>query len=195
MRKSIIFVLLLVTISSVITFGQEIETVLSSPDNWQREIIPFPIAFAPEIDLVGFEDLRFSPGWSDPTSLEFWTYIFVWYIEKDSALTEKRLTEYFSHYYDGLMGVNIKNAEDTTNSNRLEKSLCLFIKTNEGFTGKMRVYDSFFTRDYMILNIKVSESFCPETKKQIIRCNISPQAFDHKVWEIFDNVTLKVKCE
>lgn len=195
MRESAFLLLILLTINNLKTFGQEYETVLSSPDNWQKEIIPFPISFAPDIDFTGFEDLRFAPGWSDPASEEFWVYTFVWYIEKDSALTESRLTEYFSNYYDGLMGVDIKNTDDTTNSDGLDKTLCLFIKTTEGFKGKMRVYDAFFTKDYLILNIIIKESFCHNMNKQIIRCDISPKAFDHKVWEIFDDVRLKVKCE
>jgi hypothetical protein len=174
--------------------GDSILTVLEAPENWQSEIIPFPLGFAPDIDFVGFEDLRFSPGWSDSTSQNFWTYMFVWYIEKNSSLTESKLTELFNSYYDGLMGVDINNA-DSTNSNKLDKTFCLFIKTNEGFKGKMRVYDRFFTKDYLSLNIKIKESSCPKTNKQIIQCEISPKAFDDSSWEIFDNVKLKVKCD
>jgi hypothetical protein len=173
---------------------------LSAPDNWQSEILTFPLGFAPSVDFVGFEDLRFAPGWNDPGSQEFWAYTFVWYIEIDSAMTEKKLTETFNSYYDGLMGVDDNNRADTANSNqsdsyRMDKTLCLFVKTQEGFSGKMRVYDRFFTKDYMLLNIKIKESFCPKTNKQIILCDISPKAFDHEVWAIFDDVKLKVKCD
>jgi len=51
--------------------------VLSAPENWKSELIPFPRSFAPSIDFIGFEDLRFSPGWSDSTSQEFWAYTFI----------------------------------------------------------------------------------------------------------------------
>jgi hypothetical protein len=179
----------------MLNYGQENESILNAPDNWQCEIIPFPLSFAPAIDFVGIEDLRFSPGWSDSTSQEFWAYSFVWCIEMDSALTESKLTESFTLYYDGLMGVDLNTQADTINSNPLDKTLCLFVKTKVGFTGKMRVYDAFFTKDYMTLNIKVKESFCPERNKQIILCNISPRAFDHEVWKIFNDVRLTVKCD
>ena len=95
----------------------------------------------------------------------------------------------------GLLGVDVNNQADTTKSNQLDKTICLFVKTNEGFTGKMRVYDRFFTKNYMTLNIKVKESFCPKTNKQIVFCDISPQAFDHVVWGMFEDVKLKVKCD
>lgn len=195
MYKKSVLVLLVLTVGSILAYGQENESILSAPDNWQSEIIPFPLGFAPAIDFIGFEDLRFSPGWSDSTSQEFWAYSFAWYIEMDSAMTESKLTESFNIYYDGLMGAVFNNQADTTNSIQLDKTLCLFVKTNAGFTGKMRVYDAFFTKDYMTLNIKVKEFFCPKTNKQIILCDISPKTFDHPVWKIFNDVNLKVNCE
>jgi hypothetical protein len=195
MYKKSILILILLTIYSVITFGQEKETVLSAPDNWISEIIPFPLGFARSIDFVGFEDLRFAPGWSDSTSQEFWAYTFVWYIEKGPAMTESKLTEAFNSYYDGLMGVDNHNQADSTNSKRLDKTLCLFVKTDDGFVGKMRVYDRFFTKDYMTLNIKVKESFCPKMNKQIIFCDISAMSFDHEVWDTFNDVVLSVECD
>ena len=195
MYKKSVLVLLVLTVGSILAYGQGNESILSAPDNWQSEIIPFPLGFAPAIDFVGFEDLRFSPGWSDSTSQEFWAYSFAWYIEMDSAMTESKLTESFNIYYDGLMGAVFNNQADTTNSIQLDKTLCLFVKTNAGFTGKMRVFDSFFTKDYMTLNIKVKEFFCPKTNKQIILCDISPKTFDHPVWKIFNDVKLEVNCE
>lgn len=192
-NKTILFVILFL-VSYVYSFGQEHKSVLSAPDNWQNEIIPFPLGFAQEIDLVGFEDLRFAPSWSDSTNQNFWTYCFVWYVETGPAMTETILTEYFNLYYDGLMGVDDNNKADTAKANQLDKTICLFVKTEEGFVGKMRVYDRFFTKDYVMLNIKVKESFCPETNKQIVFCDISPKSFDHKVWEIFDDVKLIADC-
>lgn len=191
-KKSVLVLTLLITISFT-SFGQETETVLTAPDNWQSEIIHFPLGFAQSIDFVGFEDLRFAPRWSDSSSQEFWTYMFVWYIEKDSAMTESGLTKAFNSYYDGLMGVDHKNQADS--SNQLEKTRCLFVKTDAGFSGEMRTYDRFFTKDYIRLNIRVKESFCPKTDKQIIWCDISPKDFKHEVWGIFKHVKLKVACD
>ena len=136
MYNKSILILILFAISSAIIFGQENETVLSAPEDWKSEIIPFPLGFAQSINFDGFEDLRFAPSWSDSTSENFWTYTFVWYVEKNSAMTESKLTEYFNSYYDGLMGVDNKNQADTTNLNQLDKTFCLFVKTNEGFTGE-----------------------------------------------------------
>ncbi len=187
--------LILLTYCSILSFGQEHQTVLSAPDNWKSEIIPFPLGFAQEIDFVGFEDLRFAPEWNDSSSQQFWTYAFVWYIDKGPAMNEKTLTEYFNLYYDGLMGVNESRNKNNADAKKLDKTLCLFIKTADGFSGKMRVYDRFFTKDYMMLNIEVRETFCSKTNKQIVRCDISPKDFGHEVWDKFDGVKLDVICE
>ena len=194
MNKKSILVFALFAISHTL-FCQENEVVLSTPEDWKVEIIPFPLEFAPTMDFVGMEDLRFSPGWRDSTSQEFWTYSFAWYIEKEAEMTESKLTESFNLYYDGLMGVDKKPQVDSADYQQLDKTICLFVKTDEGFTGKMRVYDMFFTKDYIILNIKVKESFCAKTNKQIILCDVSPKHFDHEVWGIFDEVKIQVKCE
>ncbi len=194
MKKNLLF-LFVFTICSLMIFSQEKGSVLNTPDNWLKEIIPFPMKFAPEIDFVGFEDLRFAPGWSDSTSQEFWTYSFAWYIENDSPLTEKKLTESFNRYYDGLVDVDSTNQADTGNLHHLDKTLSLFVQTKDGFTGKMRLYDAFFTNDYIILNIKVKEYFCHKTNMQIILCYLSPKSFEHRVWNIFDDVKINIKCD
>lgn len=188
-------VLVSLLIFSTKMFSQEHETVLIAPEDWQEEIIPFPIGFAQEIDLVGIEDLRFAPGWNDSTSQEFWAYTFVWYIEPTKQMAVNKLTEYFNLYYDGLMGIDGKNENRLPDSPAFDKSICHFVQTDWGFTGTMRVYDAFFTNEYMSLNIKVTDTMCPKTNKQVISCDIAPQPFDHEVWAIFEGVNLVVECE
>ncbi len=192
MYKQSILVLILIT-SSVLAFGQEHESVLSAPDNWKSEQFTFPIGFAPSIDFVGFEDLRFSPGWSDTGNPEFWTYTFVWYVEKkDSSFTESSLAKNLEIYFDGLMKIDSRNTEGST---QLQKTLSVFIKTNEGFKGKIRVYDAFFTKKEMTLHVKVKEAFCAESNKQMILFELSPKGFDDPVWGIFNAIKLTVKCD
>jgi hypothetical protein len=192
MKKYAVLALIFFTINSMLTFAQEQESILNAPDNWKSELIPFPISFAPSINYIGFEDLRFTPTWSDSTSQEFWTYTFVWYVEKDSSLTESSLSEMMNSYYDGLMGVEFKKKADQS---PIEKTLSIFITTKKGFKGKIRVYDSFFTKKEMLLYVKVKEAYCAETNKQLISFEISHKEFKDPVWDLFKDVKLKVKCD
>ncbi|MEM6633336.1 MAG: hypothetical protein AAF694_26930, partial [Bacteroidota bacterium] len=174
--------------------AQEPQTILRAPEGWNSEIISFPLGFAPSIDFVGFEDIRFAPGWADPSSEQFWTYHFVWFLEKKDNMDEEILTETLTRYYDGLMQAVLTELSDTTHSDTLDKTLCLFVQTDEGFTGKIRVFDAFFTKEPITLNVKVKEYMCKETNKQAIAFDISPQGFDHKVWQGFKEIQLIVEC-
>ena len=193
MKTILIFLLLSIYIS--LAHGQKSKTILSAPDNWNSEIIPFPLGFAPEIDFVGFEDIRFAPGRSDSTSIEFWTYHFTWFIDKVGPMTEDLLSETLTTYYDGLMKAVEGQSDDLVNDGLRNKPVCLFIKTDEGITGKMKVKETFFTKDYITLNVKVKQSICQESNKLLISFDISPRGFDDKVWGLFESVQVTGKCE
>ena len=102
--------------------------------------------------------------------------------------TEATLTSYFEQYFDGLMKLVSEGEVE------FDKTICLFIKTEEGFKGKIRTYDSFFTKDYVVLNLKVRQFYC-EDNKQAIRFELSPKAYDHPLWEKFKEVEFKIKCK
>ncbi len=195
MIKNISLLLALIFTSQIALLAQDHESVLNAPDNWVSEIIPFPIDFAPEIDFVGIEELRFAPGWSDSTSQEFWSYMFVWHIDEYGPMNTEKLTTYFQSYYDGLMDIDIRNSWDHEGAEILEKAHCSFKATTDGFAGEMYLYDAFFKHEYFRLYIHVTDSICPKTKKQVITCEVSPHPFDHPVWAIFEAVTLKENCD
>ena len=192
MIRSIILTLL--SISSV--FSQETKSRIHAPGDWNTEKIFFPLEFAPEIDYEGFEEIRFAPGWSDASSDEFWTYHFSWFIEDGNRMSEDLLAETISIYFDGLSKAVLKEfSDDSIKATSLDKTLCLFVKTNHGFKGKIRMFDSFFTKDYVHLNVRVSESICLESNKQQISFDISPKRFDHEVWKLFELIEIAEVCE
>ena len=77
--------------------------VLTTNDQWRNEMINFPLSFAPEIDLKGYEDIRFLKGWHEAKSEEFWSYGFVWVLKEKPLLSEKSLNIMINQYFDGLM--------------------------------------------------------------------------------------------
>jgi len=186
-----ILVLLFLFIGSInIGFSQAVESKLNAPENWRSELIEFPLGFAPEIDLVGFEDVRFAPGWADPQSEEFWTYHFTWFIEH-KELTEENIAHFFNLYYDGLTAVILKSKDSEI---EVDKTLSLFIKTDKGFTGKVRTFDSFFTQEYLTLSIKVREFDCNQSTQQVVSFDIAPKPFTDEVWQIFDAIEIIDGC-
>lgn len=176
------------TVSSVVVTGQEHQSVLSAPDNWKSEQFDFPISFAPSINYSGFEDLRFAPSWSDSTSQNFWTYMFVWYVDPGPSITTTKLSKELEIYYDGLMGMNANDSIGPPSTK------CKLVSTNEGFEGSIQVYDAFFTKKEMTLFVKVREVFCNIKNKQIIIFELSRSNFEKEILELFKEVKLKVDC-
>lgn len=168
------------------------ESVLLSPADWKSEIIPFPIGFAREIDLAGFEELRFSPGWSDSTSTQFWTYMFVWYVEEGEEMTLDRLTSYMESYYDGLMGVGWENADGEKASDR---TICEFYQTETGFAGTFNTFDAFFTKERIDLNMQMTPLYCEKTKRDMFWFEITPSGFESAVWQDFEAVNSSLDCK
>ena len=174
--------------------AQESDYILNVPDDWRGELYTFPLEFAPEIDLVGIEEIRFSPGWSNEESNEFWTYHFTWYVDDNGPMTEQFLEESFGYYLDGLVTKILKAQSNTAQLAILQPSVSLFVKSDSGFHGKARTYDPFFTKDYIQLNIKVRTSKCNKTNKQIVSFDISLQSFDNDVWNVFDKINFAGDC-
>lgn len=157
---------------------KEVEPLLEAPDDWGVEQIRFPLSFAPSIKFSGYEDIRFSPGWSKVDSPEFWTYKMVWHLDEDPQLTEERLAELFETYYDGL-ACTVAQA-GATNPIALQKPVAVFIRDGDNFRGKLRIYDPFTTKDWICLHAQVQKS--KRGDKNLVVIEMSPKPFDNEVW-------------
>ncbi len=70
---------------------------------WASETIPFPLGFAPDIELRGVELLRFAPAFYDRAQPGYFTYAFVWLVAAPSApIDAPWLSLQLQRYYDGL---------------------------------------------------------------------------------------------
>lgn len=168
------------------SYGQEFVSVLEAPADWDEEQFPIPPGFAQEIDFEGMEDLRFSPGWRDSTSKEFWAYTFVWYVEYSGALTDSTIEHSLNLYYDGLMGT------DSAGENRSalpSGTRSVFEKKGDVFFGEVHTFDRFFGNKPITLFIKVSAEQCEKLNTQMIRFDIAAADFeDEEAWRIFEEV-------
>ena len=70
-----------------------------------------------------------------------------------------------------------------------------FNQSNSAYVGKMRIFDAFFTGKEIQLNIRGNQYRCTKTGKYLIFFTISPQPFDHEVWNSFEEITLLVDCD
>ena len=152
------------------------ESILLAPDDWRSERIEFPLSFAPDLPLKGYEDVRFAPGWGEPDNEEFWTYAFVWVLEEDISFEQEDLETYLEAYYDGLMKV-VADLDDTGSKVSLKK-------ITNGFEGSVTTIDGFFTKGTIHLNISVQQ----DTNHWLFK--LSPQPIEHPVWAGLQAITI-----
>ena len=193
MKNSILATLTI--LSSLLVFGQEPpeRSILLAHDNWGKEIIEFPIDWAPNLSLEGFEELRFSPYWSNPNHEQFWSLVMAWKINTTAELTLKDIERNFEAYFDGLMK---PNHWATTFS----RPTALFLpNTNPkdgSFIGKMKLFDGFHTGNMIRLNITVTQHFCKKRNTSIIVFRMSPKEFEHSIWNELNGITDKpIPCK
>lgn len=190
--KKIVFIAMLM-MCSVFAFGQNHEDVhlIDLDSTWGKEIFPFPIRFAQNINYEGVEEARFPPeGWSDENHQNFWSYAFAWDINLNKKITEAELALDLKKYFDGLVGVEVNKELEKY------KASALFIEiensdTRSLFKGKVKTYDRFTTKKGITLYVLVESRYCKEKGRSVLLFRFSPKPFTHDVWKTLENVKLK----
>ncbi|WP_298894643.1 hypothetical protein [uncultured Psychroserpens sp.] len=192
MKKAVLIIGLLLYSFSINAQEEQEKGVFVSDTTWLKEIIKFPLGFAPEIKYEGYEDLRFAKKWRDKDHPDFWCYTFVWHIKGIQKFTAKDLEEQMGFYYDGLMkAVNKKKDFE------VPKTTTLIINTkgngydNADFVGKLNVYDAFNTQKMITLNLLAKVHNCEENNTSNISFRLSPQDFEGNIWEKFKDIELR----
>jgi hypothetical protein len=205
--KSVILSILCLTSLSI--FGQEVKTEfdghkweapynLPIPKDWTIERFLIPISFAPQIPYKGVEDIRFSPGWANLKSDEYWTYAFLWYVESSPKTDAEIIAKNLKAYYTGL----IKSNTDSTKASaeKLIPVTTSFKKapTDKGdletYTGTIEIVD-YMQRKPITLNCIVHLKSCKEGNKTILFYELSPKPFTHNNWVNLNQLWVDFKCE
>lgn len=165
---------------------------LPTPQGWGDELIPFPIEFAPSIPYQGEEHLRFTPGWGEIKSEQFWSYCYLWWIGEKSDVNTIALTQHLTNYYNGLVGRNIISRK--IDSTKVVKTVVNIKANGKGkYTGTIRMLD-YMGQKPITLNLTINEMMCPQQKKKAVFIAVSPQPPSHQVWKDFTGIWEGFKC-
>lgn len=161
--------------------------------DWGKEIFHFPIHFAPEIPYEGVEEVVFPKNWIKPDSTDFWSYVFVWAIENETAVTVEELEANLELYFDGL---NDDVSEDEMIYTSAHFETNSDPKDSVTFTGKVKLFDHFATNEELNLNARIYSSYCEENQKLILLFRFSPLDFDQPIWDKLRTVGVReTVCE
>ena len=165
---------------------EKVKSLIDLDESWGKEVFPFPIPFAQDIQYGGIAEVRFPPkGWRDPKHPFFWSYTYVWDIEGKQEMDSKELSDNLVKYFDGLNG-----AKD-----EITKTYASIIKIGQEdsitfFAGDVDIYDRFATHERITLNVLIESSYCPKRKRTRILFKFSPKELSHKTWKTLKTIRL-----
>lgn len=169
-----------------VTYSVEL---LNADDTWGKEIITFPIDWAPKMTVTGFEELRFAPEWSNINHNDFWSLAMAWKINTPSEISIDNLQKNLEGYFDGLMIPN-HWSENFPKPNLKLMPISESDNSSE-FKGKLILFDGFHTGKQVTLNITGKQQFCKATEKSVIIFKFSPKPYDKPIWKQLNNITIK----
>ncbi|WP_111682576.1 hypothetical protein [Winogradskyella tangerina] len=186
------FFVLLALLYSFSAFAQDHKDkeILVADSTWSKELIMFPLGFAPEIDYEGYEDIRFAKGWNDPKGDSFFTYAFVWNINLEEPPNASMLNEYMALYYDGLMTAVNKDQSVTVPDSEIKFEIDEDSSDALNFKGIMKVYDAFFTKKIITLYAKVESFYCIDQNKYMLLFRISTLDYQSTIWNQLQTIQL-----
>jgi hypothetical protein len=185
-------ILLLLVLLFLIKTGycQQAPYIFPLPQNWGTEKINFPITFAPKIAFKGVEELRFTPGWNDSKSEEYWSYTFLWFIDGKPSFNSAILQDYLTQYFNGLYISNLKDKTATPPSNFTQvqvKKVTTLPKDQETYEGTIATLN-FLTGQAINFNARIHIRRFAGIKHMAVLYEISPLPLGQSAWASLDAV-------
>lgn len=168
----------------------------NTPPGWRAETIPFPLPFAQDLHHQGIEELRFAPGFFDPSTPGYFSYAMIWWLRDREPLTAEQLSLELLHYYQGLCNA-VRTSQLTPQQPFFSAHLSPTDTDFPGWdsmSGEAHLYDAFKTGQPLTLQLRVYQRECGpstdqdatlHTQKQPHRAIIllaSPQPTRAQIW-------------
>jgi hypothetical protein len=167
-------------------------------DGWGIERFLLPADFAPQIKYTGVEDIRFTKGWGDVKSPEYWSYAFLWFLDGKPEMNNIVIEKNLSAYYNGLIGRNIDKRKIPAEKITPVKTSITKIETITGdistFSGTIEMLD-YMEQKSITLNCIVHLKYCPGHEKTFIFHELSPQPATAAVWKTIDQLWKDFDCK
>lgn len=154
------------------------ELLPATPDGWRYERLDFPLSFAPDLGLAGFEELRFAPGMFDAESESYWSYALAVRLDGAPEVDAEFLQTFLEGYYRGL-------CEAVGEDRGLELDYSGFAVALEtdvaGFRATIDLIDTFVTAEP--IRVEVLLRVHPRHDATEILGLASPSPQDAAVWD------------
>jgi Family of unknown function (DUF5829) len=112
-----------------------------TPEGWRGERLDFPLDFAPDLGLAGFEQLRFAPGMFDPEAPGYWSYLLAVRLEGEHLIDGAFLERFLGQYYEGLCRAVAEGRFDLSQA----EFKVQVTRRGGGFAARVQLVDAFAT--------------------------------------------------
>ena len=171
---------------------------LPIPKGWTIERFLIPISFAPQISYKGVEDIRFTPGWGNIKSEEYWTYAFLWYLDGSPKTDANIIAANLKAYYTGLVEINSESFKVPAEKLIPVLTSLKEMQTAKGdlktYTGTIELLD-YMQHKSIKLNSIVHLKSCPKDDKTLLFFELSPKPFTHNNWLLLNQLWLDFECK
>lgn len=191
--KNLLFTLLLAVCCLNCNLATSEEFELPLYDGWNKETIPFPLSFAPGIGINGLEELRFSPGMFSEESEEYWSYLFLWWVDTETTISKPDMERYLEEYFSGLAKeiapFRKRNASGATYDVSLDSI------GEKQFLGSSVLSNKAIDPEIPSLKIRIHQSICKPQRRLAVLFELSPKPLKHRNWQTLSKLKSEFKCD
>ncbi len=177
---------------------QKFEIVKPTPE-WAGERIKLPPGFAPKLGLKGIEEILFAPGMFKAEAKDFFTYVFLFALERKPELTAAVLRKELLAYYIGLSKAKLGKPDlDTSKFTVKLKALKMQEASPKGAVNakfyRAEVYwiEPFATKKFQTLHFELQTWQYNDSANQYLFVCASPQKLTAAIWETMRGIRASV---
>ena len=162
------------------------------PKGFNTAVNQLPPGFAPAMNSSGKLELLFSPGMFNPKVKDFFSYVFVWALDRDSHLSLSEMTSELKIYYQGLQE-SVSKKQIINKGNVDLKSLSSDNKSSDikEYEGHIRCIEPFQSKKAQTLKLKIVSRQCPKQKRLVAKFMVAPASKASASWPMLKGIKWK----
>ena len=180
---------------------QKFEIKKPTPE-WAGERIKLPPSFAPKLELKGIEEILFAPGMFKADEKNFFSYVFLFALERKPELTAEVLRKELLAYYIGLSKNVMRNPKlDTSKFTVMLQALKLQEASPKGALNakfyRAEVYwiEPFATKKFQTLHFELQTWQYKGSPFNYLFVCASPQKRSAPIWKTMRGIRASVKLK
>ena len=180
---------------------QKFEIAKPTPE-WAGERIKLPPSFAPKLGLKGIEEILFAPGWRKAEEKNFFTYVFLFALERKPELTGEVLRKELLAYYTGLSKNVMRNPKLDTSKftvklepvkeNGVTPKEAMNVKS---YRAEVVWLEPFTTKKMQTLHFELQTWQYKGSANQYLFVSASPQKPAAAIWKTMRGIRASVKLK